>query len=91
MSVGSGHKIDEFKELQLLSETHKGEVMVHDLAQHMQVFLHRHNKATTGSFYVQMLIGMTSRDEALMSHKNRLHRDEVLKRKKILRNEDRCR
>lgn len=86
------------KELQKISESHKGEVMIYDLAQYVQAFLHKHNKAPTGSFYDQMLIEKTKRDEALMkqqaqklNHEQRLLRDEVLKRKEILRNEDRWR
>lgn len=86
------------RELQKVCETHKGEVMIYDLAQLVQAFLHKHNKAPTGSFYDQMLIEKTKRDEALMkqqaqklSHEQRVLRDEVLKRKEILRNEDRWR
>lgn len=91
-------KNELLKQLQQTSEMHKGEVMIYDLAQLVQGFLHTHNKAPTGSFYDQMLIEKTKRDEALMkqqaqklSHEQRVLRDEVLKRKEILRNEDRWR
>lgn len=91
-------KSELLKALQQLSETQRGEVMIYDLTQLVQAFLHKHNKAPTGSFYDQMLIEKTKRDEALMkqraqklSHEQRLLRDEVLKRKEILRNEDRWR
>lgn len=33
----------------------KGEVMIFELAQHVQAFLHEHNKPATKSFYEEML------------------------------------
>lgn len=91
-------KDELLKELHNLSSAKKGEVMIYDLTQVVQAFLHKHNKAPSGSFYDQMLIEKTKRDEALMKqqaqklgHEQRLLRDQVLKRKEILRNEDRWR
>lgn len=91
-------KIELLQELQEICEQKKCEVVIYDLAQAVQAFLHKHNKAPCGSFYDQMLIERNRRDEALMqqqaqrlSHEQQLIRDEVLKRKEILRNEDRWR
>lgn len=91
-------KNELLKELNDLCDSQKGEVVIYDLTQLVQAFLHKHNKAPSGSFYDQMLIEKNKRDEALMqqqaqrlSHEQRVLRDEVLKRKEILRNEDRWR
>lgn len=76
----------------------KGEVVIYDLSQAVQTFLHKHNKAPCGSFYDQMLIEKYRRDEALMkqqaqrlNYEQQLIRNEVLKRREILRNEDKWR
>lgn len=81
-----------------MCEQKKGEVMIYDMAQAVQAFLHKHNKAPCGSFYDQMLLERNKRDRALelqqaqkLSQDQQLIRDEVLKRKEILRNEDRWR
>lgn len=91
-------KKELLRELTEICEQKKGEVVIYDLAQSVQAFLHKHNKAPCGSFYDQMVLERYKRDEALMqqqaqrlSHEQRLIRDEVLKRKEILRNEDRWR
>lgn len=91
-------KIELLNELSAICEHKKGEVVIYDLAQAVQAFLHKHNKAPTGSFYDVMLLERNKRDEALLqqqaqrlSHEQQLIRDEVLKRKEILRNEDRWR
>lgn len=91
-------KVELINELSKICEHKKGEVVIYDLAQAVQAFLHKHNKAPTGSFYDQMLIERNRRDEAVamqqaqrLSHEQQLIRDEVLKRKEILRNEDRWR
>lgn len=91
-------KHELLKELLEICEQKKGEVVIYDLAQTVQAFLHKHNKAPCGSFYDQMVYERHKRDEALMqqraqrlSHEQQLIRDEVLKRKEILRNEDRFR
>lgn len=88
---------DELKrELNAICEQRKGEVVIYDLTQAVQAFLHRHNKPPCGSFYDQMLIERNKRDEALeqqraqrLNHEQQLIRDQVLKRTEILRNEDR--
>lgn len=89
-------KNELIKELHELCEQKKGEVVIYDLTQTVQAFLHKHNKAPCGSFYDQMLLERNKRDEALeqqkaqrLSHEQQLIRDEVLKRKEILRQEDR--
>lgn len=90
---------DELKQkLNAICEQKKGEVVIYDLAQAVQTFLHVHNKPPCGSFYDQMLIERNKRDEALqqqqaqrLNHEQQLIRDQVLKRKEILRNEDRWR
>lgn len=86
------------KELNEICERKKDEVVIYDLAQAVQAFLHKHNKAPSGSFYDQMVFDKNQRDEALMqlqaqrlSYEQQLIRDEVLKRKEILRNEDKWR
>lgn len=91
-------KIELLDELNELCEQKKGEVIIYDLAQAVQAFLHRHNRRPCGSFYDQMLLERNKRDEALMqqqaqrlNHEQQILRDEVLKRKEILRNEDRWR
>lgn len=96
--LSDSEKNELLDQLHRLSESHKGEVMIYDLAQFVQTFLHEHNKMPTKSFYDQMLIEKTKRDEALMQQQaqklndeQRVLRDEVLKRKEILRNEDRWR
>lgn len=90
---------DELKrELNEICEQRKGEVVIYDLAQAVQAFLHTHNKPPCGSFYDQMVVERNKRDEALqqqqaqrLNHEQQLIRDQVLKRKEILRNEDRWR
>lgn len=91
-------KSELLRELTEICEQKKGEVVIYDLAQSVEAFLHKHNKVPCGSFYDQMLLERNRRDEALLqqqaqrlSHEQRLIRDEVLKRKEILRNEDRWR
>lgn len=85
-------------ELNELAHEKKGQEVIYDLAQRVELFLHKHNKAPSGSFYDQMLIEKLKRDEALyqqqaqkISQQQQLLRDEVFKRKEILRNEDRYR
>lgn len=43
------------KQLEEKAENMKGEEMIFQLAQHVQEFLHRHNKPGTKSFYEEML------------------------------------
>lgn len=76
----------------------KGEVMIYELAQTVQAFLHKHNKQPAGSFYEQMLLEKLKRDEDLqqmqqlkLNQEKQIIRDEVLKRKEIFRNETKWR
>lgn len=69
-------------------------MLIYDLAHAVQSFLHKHNKPPCGSFYDQMLIERYKRDAALqqqnaqrVSHEQQLIRDQVLRRKEILRND----
>ncbi|XP_031618624.1 eIF-2-alpha kinase GCN2 [Contarinia nasturtii] len=89
-------KNELLKELSELCEQKKGEVVIYDLAQIVQAYLHKHNKAPCGSFYDQMLIERNKRDEALLqqqtqrlNHEQQKIRNEVLKRKELLRQENR--
>lgn len=85
-------------ELTDLCEQKRGEVVIYDLTQVVQQFLHKHNKRPSGSFYDQMLIEKNKRYADLMqeraqrlSQEQQVIRDEVFKRKELLRNEDRWR
>lgn len=91
-------KNELLKQLQDISQNKRGEVIIYDLAQAVQSFLHEHNKAPVGSFYDEMLNERIKRDEATMkqnaqklSYEQQMVRHEVLKRKEILLNEDRWR
>lgn len=44
----------------------KGEVMIFELAQHVQAFLHEHNKPGTKSFYEEMLSRQKEREQIKM-------------------------
>lgn len=91
--------IDELtKSLVELANDLKGEVMIYELAQTVQAFLHKHNKQPAGSFYEQMLLEKLKRDEDLqqmqqlkLNQEKQIIRDEVLKRKEIFRNETKWR
>lgn len=91
--------IDELtKSLSDVANKLKGEVMIYELAQIVQSFLHKHNKRPAGSFYDQMLLERTKRDEDLqqmqqlkLNQEKQIIRDEVLKRKEIFRNETKWR
>lgn len=76
----------------------KGEVIIYDLAQAVQAYLHKHNKAPVGSFYEQMLKEKLRKEEARnqqyaqkLSKEQQVLRDEVLKRQEILKNEGKYR
>lgn len=94
-------KNELLKKLADICAEKKGEVVIFDLTQEVSAFLHKHNKPPAGSFYDQMLIERMERDKAQsqveqqlahrLSLEQQVNRDEVLKRKEILRNEDRCR
>lgn len=86
------------KNLVDLANELKGEVMIYELAQTVQAFLHKHNKQPAGSFYDQMLLEKLKRDEDLqqmqqlkLNQEKQIIRDEVLKRKEIFRSETKWR
>ena len=92
--LSDAQKNELLKELNDLAQAKKGEVIIYDLAQIVEAFLHKHNKAPSGSFYDQMLKERLKRDADLerqqaqkISHEQQILRDEVLKRKEILKNE----
>lgn len=96
--LSDSQKDELLKELSDLAQEKKGEVMIYDLTQVVQAFLHRHNKAPTGSFYDQMLKERLHRVEAInqenaqkLSKEQQVLRDELQKRQEILRNETRMR
>lgn len=74
--------------------THKDEVIIFELAQMVQTFLHANNKAPAGSFYDQMLQDRRRRDQEqedrnqqLRSELQQTYREEVLKRREEYRSE----
>lgn len=70
--------------LQILNaqaETLKGEVMIFELAQTVQSFLHNHNKPPTKSFYDEMVLNNQKRDQDRL---NILKREEDQKRQLLL-------
>lgn len=92
-------KTELLKKLDAICAAKRGEVVIYDLTQAVGTFLHKHNKPPAGSFYDQMLIERMERDKALshieqqkahrLSLEQQVNQNEVLKRKEILRNEDR--
>lgn len=96
--LSDGQRDELLKELNDVALSRKGEVMIYDLTQVVQAFLHKHNKAPIGSFYDQMLKEKIHRDEVTnqanaqkLSKEQQVLRDELQKRKEILRNETRFR
>lgn len=96
--LSDGQKEDLLKELNDLAQEKKGEVMIYDLTQIVQAFLHKHNKVPIGSFYEQMLKERIRRDEVIskanaqkLCKEQQVLRDELRKRQDILRNETRYR
>lgn len=94
--------LSDVKKKQLLDELHaicekkKGEVVIYDLAQAVEAFLHAHNKQPMQSFYHEMIDENNKRDEALSQQEaqrlildQRAVRDEMMKAKQILKDEDR--
>lgn len=76
----------------------KGEVCIYDLCQHVEEFLHKHDKPPPKSFYEQMVDGKQMRHQIEQNTlkeneektKKALH-DEVLKRQAQLKNDGRTR
>lgn len=58
-----------FAQLEDLAEQLKGEVMIFELAQHAQKFLHEHNKPSYGSFYDEMLSRNQAKEKSAMEEK----------------------
>uniref|UniRef100_T1GUJ7 RWD domain-containing protein n=1 Tax=Megaselia scalaris TaxID=36166 RepID=T1GUJ7_MEGSC len=76
----------------------KGEVMIYDLTQTVQSFLHAHNKPPPGSLYDQMLEERKKRQEELLMEKMQKeneHRqalqEEIQRRKELFQKENRRR
>ncbi|XP_012285402.1 eIF-2-alpha kinase GCN2 [Orussus abietinus] len=87
-----------FSELEHLAEQLKGEVMILELAQHIQKFLHEHNKPGYSSFYEEMVSRHQERilsemqEKQLKEDKERqVLQDEILKRQEALKAEIRNR
>lgn len=86
-------QIDELtKDLIKAANSLKGEVMIFDLIDIVRAFLRKHNKPPPGSFYDQMLLEKHKKNEDLMQMQlqklnleQQTIREEVLKRKEILR------
>ncbi|XP_026478484.1 eIF-2-alpha kinase GCN2 [Ctenocephalides felis] len=82
-------------ELITFSESHKGDEIIFQLAQHAQEFLHKHNAKPPGSFYEQMLYQQKLRQEndtyiASIQEKEKRQEleNKILKRREILKNEE---
>lgn len=76
----------------------RGQEMIYELAQIAQAFLHKHNKPPSGSFYEEMLQQKNKRDEEQkhcqqmrQSLEQKAIKDEIEKRKELLKNEKRIR
>ncbi|XP_052902720.1 eIF-2-alpha kinase GCN2 [Anopheles moucheti] len=78
-SVGlSDSLVREFTEkLQQLADDLKGEVMIFELANNVQAFLHQHNVPPKGSFYDEML---ANQQKQALARQNTLQAEENLKR-----------
>lgn len=57
----------------------KGEVMIFELAQYVQVFLHEHNKPATKSFYEEMVIRQQEKEQLEKEAKQNEKEREVIK------------
>jgi eukaryotic translation initiation factor 2-alpha kinase 4 len=57
------------EELNKLSSNLKGEVMIFELAQHVQSFLHQNNKPGFKSFYDEMMIAQQQREQMKLRDK----------------------
>lgn len=96
--LSDSQKDELLKQLNDFAQSKKGEVIIYDLTQAVQLFLHKHNKPPVGSFYDQMLKEKIKRVEVLnkenaqkLSKEQQVLREEVIKRQEILRNEGRYR
>ncbi|XP_015584813.1 eIF-2-alpha kinase GCN2 [Cephus cinctus] len=87
-----------FSELEHLAERLRGEVMIFELAQHIQKFLHKHNKPGYSSFYEEMVSRRQERMQYEMQEKQlkedkerQVLQDEIQKRQEALKAEMRNR
>lgn len=95
----SDHLIEELqRQLKAQTEQLMGQEMIYELAQSAQAFLHQHNRPPTGSFYDEMLQQQTQRDQERkqcllqrQSLEQKAIKDEIDKRKEMLKNEKRIR
>ncbi|XP_031785554.1 eIF-2-alpha kinase GCN2 [Nasonia vitripennis] len=85
-------------ELEALAKELKGEVMIFELCQHVQKFLHEHNKPGYSSFYEEMVLKRQERIQCELQEKQlkedkerQVLQDEILKRKEALKAEMRNR
>lgn len=76
----------------------KGEVMIYELSQTVQTFLHTHNKPPALSFYDEMITQKLKRDQEILNSKlvkenyeRQVIMDEVLRRKEILKSQSKTR
>ncbi|XP_053680519.1 eIF-2-alpha kinase GCN2 [Anopheles nili] len=68
------------EQLQRLADELKGEVMIFELANNVQAFLHQHNHPPKGSFYDEML---ANQQKQALARQNTLQAEENLKRQAI--------
>ncbi|XP_034940000.1 eIF-2-alpha kinase GCN2 [Chelonus insularis] len=87
-----------FSELEHLAENLKGEVMIFELAQHVQKFLHEHNKPSYSSFYEEMVSRRQEKIQSEMQEKQmkedkerQVLQDEIQRRQEALKAEFRDR
>ncbi|XP_077285683.1 eukaryotic translation initiation factor 2 alpha kinase Gcn2 isoform X2 [Arctopsyche grandis] len=77
-------------ELETLSSSLKGEVMIFELAQYVQTFLHRNNKPGFKSFYEEMMSRQKQDEQMRLREEDKERqemKDEILRRKEILKME----
>lgn len=100
LAKGLSDSLIEDLQNQLTAQTEefKGQEMIYELAQTVQAFLHKHNKPPSGSFYEEMLQQRNQRDQERMhqmhqrqSLEQKAIKDEIEKRKEMLKNESRIR
>ncbi|XP_053597079.1 eIF-2-alpha kinase GCN2 [Microplitis demolitor] len=87
-----------YSEVKDLADKLKGEVMIYELSQHIQKFLHTHNKPSYESFYEEMV---SRREEKIQSemqkkqlkenHERQVLQDEIQRRQETLKAESRDR
>ncbi|XP_012255300.2 eIF-2-alpha kinase GCN2 [Athalia rosae] len=83
-----------YSELEQLADQLKGEVMIYELAQQVQKFLHEHNKPGYSSFYEEMVSRQQEKIQCEIQRKQleedkerQVLQDEILKRQEALKAE----